>query len=279
MNTEPVKSEESSANPEQSSVSMLLAIDIGNTNTVLGLFKDGKLAHDWRIRTEVNMTIDEYAIILRSLFAVHEIPLGSVSNVVISCVVPPVLNAVEQFCRRFFRTTPVVVGPGIKTGMPILYDNPKEVGADRIVNAVAAYEQRKNAVIVADFGTATTFDYVSERGEYMGGVITPGIMISCEALFQKASKLPRVEIFARPPSILAKNTIASMNAGIVYGYAGLADGIISRMKKEVNREVYVMATGGLAPLIASECNAIDKVDDYLTLEGLRIIFDRNKKPA
>jgi type III pantothenate kinase len=258
---------------------MLLAIDIGNTNTVLGLFEDGSLVHDWRIRTEVNITIDEYAIILRSLFAVHEIPLDSVNDVIISCVVPPVLNSAERFCQRYFRTAPLVVGPGIRTGMPILYDNPKEVGADRIVNAVAAYDQRKNSVIVVDFGTATTFDYVSERGEYMGGVISPGIMISCEALFQKASKLPRVEIFARPPSIMAKNTIASMNAGIVYGYAGLVEGIISRMKREVNREVYVVATGGLAPLIASECPIIDAVDDYLTLNGLRIIFDMNKKPA
>ncbi len=258
---------------------MLLAIDIGNTNTVLGLFKEGSLVHDWRIRTEVNVTIDEYAIILRSLFAVHEIPLDSVSDVIISCVVPPVFNSAERLCQRYFQTAPLVVGPGIRTGMPILYDNPKEVGADRIVNAVAAYQQRKNSVIVVDFGTATTFDYVSERGEYMGGVISPGIMISCEALFQKASKLPRVEIFARPPSIMAKNTIASMNAGIVYGYAGLVEGIISRMKREVNRDVYVVATGGLAPLIASECAIIDEVDDYLTLNGLRIIFDMNKKPA
>lgn len=169
---------------------MLLAIDIGNTNTVLGLFQDDTLVQDWRIRTEVDMTVNEYAIILRSLFAVHEIPVGSVGDVIISCVVPPVLNSTERFCQRFFRTTPLVVGPGIRTGMPILYDNPKEVGADRIVNAVAAYEQQKKAVIVVDFGTATTFDYISERGEYMGGVISPGIMISCEALFQKASKLP-----------------------------------------------------------------------------------------
>ncbi len=258
---------------------MLLALDIGNTNTVLGLFEDGVLLHDWRIRTEVNMTIDEYAITLRSLFSVHEIALGSVSDVIISCVVPPVLNSAERFCQRYFQTVPLVVGPGIRTGMPILYDNPKEVGADRIVNAVAAYEQRKNAIIVVDFGTATTFDYISERGEYMGGVISPGIMISCEALFQKASKLPRVEIFARPPSILAKNTIASMNAGIVYGYAGLVEGIISRIKKEVGREMYVIATGGLAPLIASECPLIDQVDEYLTLNGLKIIYDRNKKQA
>jgi type III pantothenate kinase len=258
---------------------MLLAIDIGNTNTVLGLFKDSDLVHDWRIRTEVNMTIDEYAITLRSLFAVHGMPLDSVTDVIISCVVPPVLNSAERFCQGYFRTTALVVGPGIRTGMPILYDNPKEVGADRIVNAVAAYERRKDAVIVVDFGTATTFDYISERGEYMGGVISPGIMISCEALFQKASKLPRVEIFARPPTILAKNTIASMNAGIVYGYAGLVEGILSRMKKEANRDIYVMATGGLASLIASECALINAVDDYLTLNGLRIIFDRNKKPA
>ncbi|MGC9965512.1 MAG: type III pantothenate kinase [Syntrophobacteraceae bacterium] len=258
---------------------MLLAIDIGNTNTVLGLFEGDKLVHDWRIRTEVDMTIDEYAITLRSLFAVHEIPVDSVRDVIISCVVPPVLNSTERFCQRFFRTTPLVVGPGIRTGMPIFYDNPKEVGADRIVNAVAAYEQHKKALIVVDFGTATTFDYITERGEYMGGVISPGIMISCEALFQKASKLPRVEIFARPPSIMAKNTIASMNAGIVYGYAGLVEGIISRMKKEVNHEIYVVATGGLAALIASECKLIDSVDEYLTLKGLKIIFDRNQKPT
>jgi len=161
--------------------------------------------------------------------------------------------------------------------MPIFYNNPKEVGADRIVNAVAAYETHKQATIVVDFGTATTFDYISERGEYMGGVISPGIMISCEALFQKASKLPRVEIFARPRSILAKNTIASMNAGIVYGYAALVDGIIQRIKREVRGETRVIATGGLAALIAGECPAIEEVDDFLTLKGLKIIFERNRK--
>lgn len=258
---------------------MLLAIDIGNTNTVLGLFEDSRLVHDWRIRTEANMTVDEYAITLRSLFAIHEISVDSVNDVIISCVVPPVLNSVERFCQKFFQATPVIVGPGIRTGMPIFYDNPREVGADRIVSAVAAYEKVRNALIVVDFGTATTFDYITERGEYMGGVISPGIMISCEALFQKASKLPRVEIFARPPSIIAKNTISSMNAGIVYGYASLVEGIISRIKKEVNREVHVVATGGLAALIASECTLIDTVDEYLILNGLRIIFDRNKKPG
>jgi type III pantothenate kinase len=256
---------------------MLLAVDIGNTNTVMGLFKDQELIHEWRIRTEVDATIDEYGIIIRSLFQASACPMEEVKQVIISCVVPPVLHAVERFCRKYFNLSPLVVGPGIRTGMPIFYDNPKEVGADRIVNAVAAYDAFKQATVVVDFGTATTFDYISERGEYLGGVISPGIMISCDALFHKASKLPRVEIFARPPSILAKNTIAAMNAGIVYGYAGLVEGIIERIKKEVKTDLKVVATGGLAPLIASECRTIDLVDDYLTLKGLRIIFERNRK--
>jgi type III pantothenate kinase len=258
---------------------MLLVMDVGNTNTVLGLFEGDQLLQDWRIRTEVNATTDEYGILIRNLFEVFGLSISKVKEVIISSVVPPIINTAEGFCRKYFNLTPLIVGPGIKTGMPIFYDNPKEVGADRIVNAVAAYERYRRAAIVVDFGTATTFDYVSGRGEYMGGVICPGIMISCEALFHKASKLPRAEIFAKPRSILAKNTIDSMNAGIVYGYAGLVEGIITRMKREVKEDLKVVATGGLATLIAGECPVIEEVDDYLTLKGLRIIFERNRKPA
>ncbi len=258
---------------------MLLAVDIGNTNTVMGVFTARGLTHEWRIRTAVDTTIDEYGITIRSLFQTSRCPMEDVRHVIISCVVPPVLHEMERFCSKYLNLVPLVVGPGIRTGMPIYYDNPKEVGADRIVNAVGAYDAFRQATVVVDFGTATTFDYISDRGEYMGGVISPGIMISCDALFQKASKLPRVEIFARPPSILAKNTITSMNAGIIYGYAGLVDGIISRIRKEVQTSFKVVATGGLAPLIASECPSIDLVDDHLTLKGLRIIFERNRKPS
>jgi type III pantothenate kinase len=256
---------------------MLLVMDVGNTNTVLGLFDEETLVQDWRIRTEVSATVDEFGMLVRNLFAACDLQMVQVKDIAISCVVPPIINTLEGFSKKYFNLIPLIVGPGIKTGMPIFYDNPKEVGADRIVNAVAAYEAYKQATIVVDFGTATTFDYVSERGEYLGGVISPGIMISCEALFQKASKLPRVEIFARPRSILAKNTIASMNAGIVFGYAGLVEGIVARMKQEAKKNLKVVATGGLATLIASECAAIDEVDDFLTLKGLKIIFERNRK--
>jgi type III pantothenate kinase len=251
-------------------------MDVGNTNTVIGVYQDDKLLSDWRIRTEKETTVDEYGILLRNLFLSQNMTWAPGTDLAISCVVPPMLNTLDKFARRYLQTKPLLVGPGIKTGMPIYYDNPKEVGADRIVNAVAAYEQIKGSVIVVDFGTATTFDVVSRQGEYLGGVIAPGVMISCEALFLKASKLPRVEIFSKPKSIIAKDTISSMNAGIIYGYAGLVDGIVRRIKNAIKEPMAVIATGGLAGLIASETQSVDRVDEYLTLEGLKIIYYRNR---
>ena len=254
---------------------MLLAIDIGNTNTVLGLYRGANLITDWRIRTEQDMTADEYGILMNNLFAAKDFHFKEVSHMVTSCVVPPMLNTVVEFASKYFEIEPLIIEPGIRTGMPIYYDNPKEIGADRIVNAVAAYEKYKNSIVIVDFGTATTFDYVSPKGEYLGGVISPGVLISCEALFQKASKLPRVQIFAKPSAVLTKDTISAMNVGIVYGYAGLVDGIIRRIKEEVGTDPKVVATGGLARLISAEYEEIEFVDDDLTLEGLRIIFERN----
>jgi len=255
---------------------MLLVMDVGNTNTVIGVFQGENLLSDWRIRTEKDATIDELGILLRNLFQAQGLTLEPGTDLIISCVVPPMVNTLEGFSQRYLQVKPFWVGPGIKTGMPIHYDNPREVGADRIVNAVAAFEQVHGPVIVVDFGTATTFDVVSRQGEYLGGVIAPGVMISCEALFLKASKLPRVEIFVKPKSIIAKDTISSMNAGIIYGYVGLVDGIVSRIKEALKDRPKVIATGGLACLIASETNSIDTVDDYLTLKGLKIIYERNR---
>jgi type III pantothenate kinase len=190
-------------------------------------------------------------------------------------VVPPLLGTLEELCKKYFHLTPLIVEPGVKTGMPIHYDNPREVGADRIVNAISAYEQYKRSLIIVDFGTATTFDSVSAEGEYLGGAIAPGITISTEALFHKASKLPRVEL-VRPKNVIGKNTVASMQSGIIYGYVGLIDGIVNRMKEEMGDSPLVVATGGLAQLIAAESAAIDEVNEFLALEGLRIIYNRNK---
>jgi len=255
---------------------MLFCIDIGNTNIVLGITDTNQILKHWRIRTEKETTPDEMGILITNLFQSAGIKLEDIKNVIVSCVVPPLLNTVEEFCRRYFDIKPMIVGPGLKTGMPIQYDNPKEVGADRIVNAVGAYEKYHTALVVVDFGTATTFDCISQEGAYIGGAIAPGVLISSEALFQKASKLPRVEIFAHPKKVIAKDTVSSMNVGIIYGYAGLVDGIVKRIKKESKEELTVVATGGLASLISDVSETIDHVEEFLTLQGLMIIFKKNQ---
>jgi type III pantothenate kinase len=255
---------------------MLLCIDVGNTNIVMGVTKQDHILAHWRIRTEKDATSDEMGIIVGNLFRSSEIKMEDIADIIISSVVPSLLNVLEEFCHRYFDIRPMIVGPGLKTGMPIQYDNPKEVGADRIVNSVAAYEKYHTALIIVDFGTATTFDCVSKDGAYIGGAIAPGVIISCEALFEKASKLPRVEIFAKPKNVVAKDTISGMNVGIIYGFAGMVDGIVNRIKKEMGHELTVIATGGIASLIYKESESIDHIEEDLTLEGLMIIHKRNR---
>lgn len=254
---------------------MLLVIDVGNSNTVLGIYRGDELQKDWRVGTDKNRTVDEYAMLINNLFSLSGLSFADLDAVIVSCVVPPMLNTLERLCKQYFRLEAYVVGPGIKTGMPIQYDNPKEVGADRIVNAVAAYEKYQGSLIVVDFGTATTFDVISADGAYQGGAIAPGVGISADALFARASKLPRVE-FACPPQIVAKNTVNSMQAGIFFGYVGLVEGIVGRMQKELDGKAKVIATGGLAAPIAAATDSIDQVEPFLTLEGLRILYQRNK---
>ena len=254
---------------------MLLVFDIGNTNMVLGVYDGDNLVRDWRINTDLNKTSDEYGVLIKSLFDASNISLSVVDAIIVSSVVPAVMHSLENFCRKYCNISPMVVGPGIKTGLNIKYEDPKMVGADRIVNAVAAISKYNCPVIIIDFGTATTYCAVSKKGEYIGGAISPGMKISSEALFQKASKLPRVELVT-PETVICKDTVSAMQAGIIYGYAGQVEKIVGLMKKELkDEETLVIATGGMANMISQETNAIDVIDPNLTLEGLRIIYEKN----
>lgn len=253
---------------------MLLAIDIGNTNLAIGLFDGPALKSDWRLETSAGRTADEYAVLLRGMFELAGWRLDQVTGAIIASVVPPATWPVENLCRKHLKVEPVVVGPGTRTGMKILIDNPREVGADRIVNAVAAFRRWPQGAVVVDFGTATNLDVVTSRGEYAGGVIAPGLRASADALYHATAKLPRVEL-VRPRSVIGKNTVACMQSGLVFGYAGMIDALVAGIRREVDFQPRVVATGGLAHLIAPESREIEECDDMLTLNGLQILHERN----
>ena len=256
---------------------MLLVFDVGNTNIVLGLYDGDKMIYHWRAATNELKTADEYAASLGMMFQLDGVTFDMVTDIIISSVVPPVNPTLEYLCRRYFHVEPMMVGPGMKTGLNILYDNPRELGADRIVHAVAGITLYGGPLIIIDLGTATTFCAIDERKRYLGGAVTPGIGISMEALFQRASKLPRIEL-TPASSVICKNTVSAMQSGIYYGAIGQVDGIVRRMKKEMGyKEIKVIATGGLADLIASQSETIDVIDPLLTLKGLYILFKKNRK--
>jgi type III pantothenate kinase len=257
---------------------MLLTIDVGNTNTVLGVFDGAQLLVHWRLTTRREQTADEYGILVRNLFASSALAPSGIEAVALASVVPPLTPVLLALARQYLGHEPLVVGPGVKTGMPILYEPPGDVGADRIVNGVAAYAAYGGPVIVVDFGTATTFDVVTRRGEYVGGVICPGIGISAEALFQRAARLPRVDV-RDPGRVVGRTTVGSMQAGLYYGYAAMCEGILGRIRAELGEPARVVATGGLAETLASEIPSIEAVDPILTLTGLRLIWERNRSPA
>jgi type III pantothenate kinase len=254
---------------------MLLAVDVGNTNIVYGLFDGERLVHQFRVESARGRTADEYAIQLLALLAMAHIEPRGIDAAIVACVVPSLTEPMSSLIRRAFGHEAVIVGPGIRTGMAILIENPREVGADRIADAVAGYDKAKGGVVVVDFGTSTNFDCVTPKGEYLGGVLAPGLQISADALFTRAAKLSRVEI-ARPPRVVGKNTVHAMQSGIVYGYVGLVDGIVERILAELGFPCAVIATGGLATLVSPLSRTIQEVDDHLTLTGLRILYDRNR---
>ncbi|MGB9791812.1 MAG: type III pantothenate kinase [Thermacetogeniaceae bacterium] len=254
---------------------MMLVIDVGNTNICLGLFSGDELLTSWRLGTDRRRTADEFGMILKGLFDFRGFTFGEIEAIAMSSVVPPLTPVLTTMCRRYFGKEPLVVGPGVKTGMPIRYESPREVGADRIVNAVAVVHRYGCPAVVVDFGTATTFCAISRDGEYLGGAIAPGIAVSTEALFERAAKLPRVEL-ARPRQVIGKNTVASMQSGIYYGFVGQVDELVTRIKEEMGEpDAVVVATGGLARLICEGTRTVDHVDPHLTLWGLKIIYERN----
>lgn len=255
---------------------MIFVLDVGNTNIVLGVFEGDKLKHHWRMETNRHKSEDEYAMQVKALFEHAHLTFADINGMIISSVVPPIMASLERMCEKYFHLVPLIVGPGIKTGLNIKYENPREVGADRIVNAIAAIKEYGSPLIIVDFGTATTYCYINEQNQYMGGAIAPGISISTEALYSKAAKLPRIEI-VRPEAIIGKNTVASMQSGILYGYVGQVEGIVQRIKEYSKTEPRVIATGGMADLIAKESKVIDVVDPFLTLRGLQLIYQRNKE--
>ena len=257
---------------------MLLVIDVGNSNIVAGVYQDSELLVHWRFSTDRSKTADEYGILLSSMFGYSHVSMSEVTDVIISSVVPPLLVPLSRMSERYFEIEPTIVGPGLKSGLQLRYENPKEVGADRIVNAVAAYEKYrdKGPLIIVDFGTATTFCALLPTGEYLGGAIAPGIGISTEALFQKAAKLPRIELIT-PGTVICRNTVKAMRAGVIYGFVGQMDGIVSRMIDELGGKAFVIATGGFANTIAAESKLINVVEPFLTLDGLRILHERNSK--